>query len=96
MGGRRPTPGASVAALTEAVQVIRAVWDTEERGGVRADGEHYRVIGAKRGPAPAHPVPIWIGAYGPRMLRLIRRHADGWVVTLGRLPTRSPWPTSTR
>jgi alkanesulfonate monooxygenase SsuD/methylene tetrahydromethanopterin reductase-like flavin-dependent oxidoreductase (luciferase family) len=86
MGGRRLTPGASVAALTEALHVIREVWDTEQPGGIRVDGEHYRVIGAKRGPAPAHPVPIWIGAYGPRMLRLIGRHADGWVVTLGRLP----------
>ncbi len=33
-----------------------------------------RVDGAKRGPAPAHPVGIWAGAYKPRFLRLV-----GWV-----------------
>ncbi|MDQ2635905.1 MAG: LLM class flavin-dependent oxidoreductase, partial [Actinomycetota bacterium] len=39
----------------------------------------YRIEGAKRGPAPAHAVGIWVGAYKPRMLRLIGRVADGWV-----------------
>lgn len=86
MGGRRLEPGAAVEALTESLAVIREIWDVEQRGGVRVDGKHHRVLGAKRGPAPAHPVPIWVGAYGPRMLRLIGRLADGWVVTLARLP----------
>ena len=38
--------------------------------------------GAKRGPAPAHNIPIWIGALKPRMLRLIGRKADGWLPSL--------------
>jgi hypothetical protein len=50
---------------------------------VRVDGEHYRVWGAKRGPAPAHDISIWLGATKPRMLRLIGEKADGW------LPSRS-------
>src|SRR5690606_5441075 len=58
MGGRRLSPGESVAALDEAIAVIRAIWDTGERGGVRVEGEHYRVVGAKRGPTPAHDIPI--------------------------------------
>ena len=41
--------------------------------------------GAKRGPAPAHRIPIWIGAYRPRMQRLVGRKADGWLPSLGRL-----------
>jgi alkanesulfonate monooxygenase SsuD/methylene tetrahydromethanopterin reductase-like flavin-dependent oxidoreductase (luciferase family) len=86
MGGRRLEPAAAVDALAESLAVIREIWDVEQRGGVRIDGKHHRVLGAKRGPAPAHPVPIWVGAYGPRMLRLIGRLADGWVVTLARLP----------
>lgn len=79
MGVPRLTPGESVAALEEAIAVIRAIWDTETRGGVRFEGEHYRLRGAARGPAPAHPIPIWLGAYKPRMLRLTGRLADGWV-----------------
>ncbi|MEU4555120.1 LLM class flavin-dependent oxidoreductase [Micromonospora violae] len=85
MGGRRLTPGQGVRALEEAIEVIRQFWDAETRGGVRVDGEFYRVVGAKRGPAPAHAVPIWLGAYKPRMLQLTGRRADGWLPTLGYL-----------
>jgi alkanesulfonate monooxygenase SsuD/methylene tetrahydromethanopterin reductase-like flavin-dependent oxidoreductase (luciferase family) len=88
MGGRRLTPGQSVEALDEAIRIARAMWDTGERGGVRVHGEHYRVVGAKRGPAPAHPVPIWLGAYKPRLLRLVGRAADGWLPSLAYLPGR--------
>lgn len=86
MGGRRLTPGQSVEALGEAIGIIRELWDTEKRGGVRFDGEYYRLKGAKRGPAPAHGIGIWVGAYGPRMLRLTGRMADGWVPSLPYLP----------
>ncbi|MCO1596938.1 LLM class flavin-dependent oxidoreductase [Micromonospora sp. RHAY321] len=85
MGGRRLTPGQGVRALEEAIDVIRQVWDAETRGGVRVDGEFHRVVGAKRGPAPAHAVPIWLGAYKPRMLELTGRRADGWLPSLGYL-----------
>jgi alkanesulfonate monooxygenase SsuD/methylene tetrahydromethanopterin reductase-like flavin-dependent oxidoreductase (luciferase family) len=89
MGGTRLTPGESVTALGEAIEVIRAVWDTQTVGGVRVDGAHHRVLGAKRGPAPAHPIPIWVGAYGPRMLTLVGERADGWLPSLSRLPDPS-------
>ncbi len=82
MGGRRLTPGQAVQALDEAIDVIRAVWDGDAHGGVRVDGEFHRVVGAKRGPAPAHDVEIWLGAYKPRMLALTGRRADGWLPSL--------------
>src|SRR4051812_26539251 len=85
MGGPRRAPGEAVRALDEAIGLIRDLWDTGERGGVFRDGEFYPVHGAKRGPAPAHPVPIWVGALGPRMLRLIGRTADGWLPSLALL-----------
>src|SRR4051794_35073828 len=47
MGGPRRTPGESVEALSEAIDVIRGIWDVGERVGVHVDGEHYRVRGAK-------------------------------------------------
>ena len=43
MGGPRRTPGQSVDALEEAIDVIRALWDVDERGGVRVEGTHYRL-----------------------------------------------------
>ena len=81
MGGPRRTPKQSVDALEEALAVLRAFWRGDDP--VRVDGEHYRVHGLRPGPAPAHPIGIWLGAYGPRMLRLTGRLADGWLPSLG-------------
>jgi alkanesulfonate monooxygenase SsuD/methylene tetrahydromethanopterin reductase-like flavin-dependent oxidoreductase (luciferase family) len=79
MGGPRRSPRETLTALSEAIDVIRALWNVSEPGGVRLDGEHYRVWGAKRGPEPAHDISIWVGAVKPRMLRLIGEKADGWL-----------------
>ncbi|HYL07788.1 MAG TPA: LLM class flavin-dependent oxidoreductase [Candidatus Udaeobacter sp.] len=80
-GGPVRTPGESVSALEEAIQVIRLLWGGGH--GVRFDGKFYRLEGASSGPLPAHQIGIWLGAYRPRMLSLIGRHADGWVPSLG-------------
>src|SRR4051812_24178500 len=84
MGGRRLTPGQAVDALSEAIDVIRALWNAEGRG-VRYDGRYHRLLGAKPGPAPAHAIEIWLGAYKPRMLRLTGTKADGWLPSMGYL-----------
>lgn len=81
-GGTRLTPGEGVDALAEALEIIRGIWDTSDRSVLAVPGAHHRVQGAKRGPAPAHEVPIWLGALKPRMLRLIGRSADGWLPSL--------------
>ena len=83
MGGRRLTPGQSVDAVDEGIDIIRGIWDTSDRSRLVAGGEHHRVDGAKRGPTPAHDIGIWIGAYKPRMLRLTGRKGDGWLPSLG-------------
>src|ERR1700674_19622 len=75
------TPGESVSALEEAIQVIRLMWSGQH--GIRFDGRFYRLAGAHSGPVPAHPIGIWLGAYKPRMLSLVGRLADGWVPSLG-------------
>jgi alkanesulfonate monooxygenase SsuD/methylene tetrahydromethanopterin reductase-like flavin-dependent oxidoreductase (luciferase family) len=80
-GGPRRTPGESVEALDEAIDVIRLLW-SEERT-VSFDGKYYRLDGAYPGPRPAHPIGIWVGAFKPRMLRLVGRKADGWLPSLG-------------
>jgi alkanesulfonate monooxygenase SsuD/methylene tetrahydromethanopterin reductase-like flavin-dependent oxidoreductase (luciferase family) len=85
MGGPRRTPGEAVDALSEAIDIIRAIWNPGERRGVNLDGKHYRVRGAKRGPEPAHDIAIWLGALKPRMLRLIGSKADGWLPSLSYL-----------
>jgi len=81
IGGPVRTPGESVAALEEAIQVIRLMWSGERN--VRFDGKFYQLAGVQTGPKPLHPIGIWLGAYRPRMLSLVGRAADGWVPSLG-------------
>ncbi|MFE7156963.1 LLM class flavin-dependent oxidoreductase [Streptomyces sp. NPDC057636] len=87
MGGPRLTPGQGVDALDEAIDILRGVWEDNEPGSLRFEGEHYSVPDMKRGPRPAHNIGIWVGAYKPRMLRLTGRKADGWLPTLEYLRT---------
>lgn len=83
MGGERLTPGESVTALEEGIDIIRGIWDAENPNRLVVDGKHHQVVGAKRGPAPLHDIGIWLGALKPRMLRLVGRKADGWLPSLG-------------
>jgi alkanesulfonate monooxygenase SsuD/methylene tetrahydromethanopterin reductase-like flavin-dependent oxidoreductase (luciferase family) len=80
MGAPELTPGESLEALEEAITLMRASWADD--GAVRFEGRHYRVEGAKLGPQPANPIPIWIGAMKPRALALTGRLADGWAAPL--------------
>jgi alkanesulfonate monooxygenase SsuD/methylene tetrahydromethanopterin reductase-like flavin-dependent oxidoreductase (luciferase family) len=82
VGGPRLTPGEAVDALGEALELIRAVWSADG-GTLHHDGGHYRVVGAHAGPAPAHHVEIWLGAYKKRMLALTGSKADGWLPSMG-------------
>jgi alkanesulfonate monooxygenase SsuD/methylene tetrahydromethanopterin reductase-like flavin-dependent oxidoreductase (luciferase family) len=86
-GGPRRTPAEAVAALEEAMQVMRALW--QPMGADQAitfAGKQYHLDGAQPGPAPAHPIGIWLGVNGPRMLQLTGASADGWVVSAGYVP----------
>ena len=80
-GGPVRTPGESVSALEEAIQVIRLIWSGQH--GIRFEGKFYPLAGAHSGPVPAHPIGIWLGAYKPRMLSIVGRLADGWVPSYG-------------
>jgi alkanesulfonate monooxygenase SsuD/methylene tetrahydromethanopterin reductase-like flavin-dependent oxidoreductase (luciferase family) len=85
MGGPVRSPGESVEALEEAIAVIRAMWSGER--SARFEGRHHSLAGVHPGPSPAHEIGIWLGAYGPRMLRLVGRAADGWLPSV---PTGLP------
>lgn len=84
MGGPRRSPGEAVRSVEEAIQVMRLVWSDER--SLRFDGEFYSLKGMRPGPHPVHDIGIWVGAYGPRMLNLIGRRADGWVPSFGYSP----------
>jgi alkanesulfonate monooxygenase SsuD/methylene tetrahydromethanopterin reductase-like flavin-dependent oxidoreductase (luciferase family) len=83
-GGPRRGAGESVAALDEAITIIRASWAAS--ANVRFEGVHYQVPGAAGGPRPAHDIGIWVGAYQRRLLQLTGRVADGWVPSSPGMP----------
>jgi probable F420-dependent oxidoreductase len=76
------TPGGKLAALTEAIEIIRGLWSDPS---VSVAGEHFHVTEARIEPRPDHPIPIWLGTYGRRSLRLTGSVADGWVPSFPRL-----------
>lgn len=84
MGGPVRKPGEAVAALEEAIHVIKLMWSGQR--GVRYRGEHYSLKGVHSGPVPLHPISLWIGAIGPKMLALTGRLGDGWVPSSSYVP----------
>ncbi|MFI0371620.1 LLM class flavin-dependent oxidoreductase [Actinomadura sp. 1N219] len=80
MGGPHRTAGEALRALEEAIEIIRAMWRPGET--VKVSGTHYTVKGVHAGPAPAHPVGIWLGSVGPKALALTGRVGDGWAAPI--------------
>jgi alkanesulfonate monooxygenase SsuD/methylene tetrahydromethanopterin reductase-like flavin-dependent oxidoreductase (luciferase family) len=85
-GGEARTPGEAYAAFEDALHILRGMWENTGGKSFTYNGEIYSVKGAKPGPAPAHRIPIWVGATGPRMLRLTGRMADGLLISLSYVP----------
>ena len=69
-----------VRAMREFARALRALWSGE---GVHADGEFVRLAGARLALRPSAPMPIYIAAIGPDMLRLAGRIGDGVVLSAG-------------
>jgi alkanesulfonate monooxygenase SsuD/methylene tetrahydromethanopterin reductase-like flavin-dependent oxidoreductase (luciferase family) len=80
-GGPLRTPGETVDAISEAIDLLRMLWSGEP--SVSFQGAHYQLEDARFGPHPAHEIGIWLGAFKPRMIRLVGRKADGWLPSLG-------------
>jgi alkanesulfonate monooxygenase SsuD/methylene tetrahydromethanopterin reductase-like flavin-dependent oxidoreductase (luciferase family) len=69
--------GDRVDRLGETLEVLERLWSGET---VSYAGHHHRLRDARQAQAPLDRIPVVIGGVGPRMLRLVRRHADWWNV----------------
>lgn len=74
------TPKEAYTAFEDALHIIKGMWENVGKS-FTYKGEFYQVQGAQPGPAPAHPIRLWVGASGPKMLRLTGRMADGILVS---------------
>lgn len=94
MGVERLSAGDALAALDEAIDLIRALW--KPSGNVHLNGKHYQLGGAPAGPEPAHSIGIWVGAQGPKSLRLTGRTADGWAAPIPQYLPYEKWETANK
>lgn len=72
-----PPPRELVDRFEEAVLVVDGLFRNER---FSFDGRHYQLADAtfRPGPAQRPRPPLTLGAHGPRMLRIVARHADAW------------------
>jgi alkanesulfonate monooxygenase SsuD/methylene tetrahydromethanopterin reductase-like flavin-dependent oxidoreductase (luciferase family) len=82
-GLRVLSPRDKVDGLEEAVRIARGLW---LQPGFTFDGRIYRTAGADVEPKPGHRIPIWLGTFGDRALRVTGRLADGWIPSYGHVP----------
>lgn len=70
--------GQRVGRLLESIEIMRRLWRED---GVEFKGRYNEVTGGTINPKPvqAGGIPIYMGAFGAKMLKRIARHADGWV-----------------
>jgi 5,10-methylenetetrahydromethanopterin reductase len=69
-----------VRANREFAQALRQLWSGE---AVHTDGDFVKLAGARLAFRPSTPIPIYIAAMGPDMLRLAGRIGDGVVLSAG-------------
>lgn len=70
-------PGTQVDRFAEGIEVMKLLWGHERSS---FSGRYFRLSDAVGNPKPVqrpYP-PIWIGASGPKMLRIVAEHADVW------------------
>ncbi len=72
--------------------MMHHLWQPQGSARVSFAGQFYQLHEARPGPAPAHPIGIWLGALKPRMLRLTGRLADGWSVSHNWVPPEQLLP----
>ena len=71
------SPGERVDGLRDAIEILRGTWANEQ---FTYEGKRYSVQDAAVKPKPVNgAIPIFIGAAGPRMLRLTGQTANGWI-----------------
>jgi 5,10-methylenetetrahydromethanopterin reductase len=69
-----------VRAVREFVAALRALWSGEP---VHVDGEFVKLAGARLAFTPSAPIPVYVAAIGPDMLKLAGRIGDGVVLSAG-------------
>ena len=78
VGGGWPTAGIRHEMLTEAIEIMRRLWE----GGLQDfQGEHFELADARLYTLPEWPIRIHVAAGGPETARLAGEFGDGLIAT---------------
>ena len=69
-----------LVAMREFIACLRQLWSGEAGA---YEGEMFRLDGMRMAFCPSQPIPLYLAAMGPRMLRLAGELADGVVLSAG-------------
>jgi probable F420-dependent oxidoreductase len=72
-----------VDGLKEAIRITRGLWS---QPAFTFSGRLHHTDSADLEPKPAQPIPIWLGTFGARALRMTGQLADGWIPSYGYRP----------
>jgi len=65
--------------LEEGIEVIRALWRATPSSPAIFHGCHFQLNRAYLPILPMSKIPIYVAAYGPKMLKITAQKADGWI-----------------
>ncbi len=67
------------ARLEEGIAVIKALWRAIPEKPADFKGKHFSLERAGSPLKPVSNIPIYLASYGPRMIDITARMADGWI-----------------
>lgn len=65
--------------LEEGITVIRMLWEASEENPAYYKGKFFSLERAGSPLKPRRKIPIYVASYGPKMLKITAKLADGWV-----------------
>jgi phthiodiolone/phenolphthiodiolone dimycocerosates ketoreductase len=65
--------------LGEGIKVIRELWKSTIEKPAYFEGKHFTLKKAGSPLKPLNGIPIYVASYGPKMIEITARLADGWI-----------------
>jgi len=65
--------------LDEGIRVIRRLWESTVEKPAYFEGKYFSLKKACSPLKPSGDIPIYVASYGPKMLEITARLADGWI-----------------
>jgi len=65
--------------LEEGIRVIRLLWESVPEKPAHFEGKHFNLKKAGSPLKPLSAIPIYVASYGPKMIEITAKLADGWI-----------------